>query len=31
MRCFDKKLLQGIMKDKYSSSHSRVIAYDNVL
>jgi hypothetical protein len=30
-RCFDKKLLQGIMKDKYSSSHSRVIAYDNVL
>ncbi len=29
--CFDKKLLQGIMKDKYSSSHSRVIAYDNVL
>jgi hypothetical protein len=30
-RCFDKKLLQGIMKDKFSSSHSRVIAYDNVL
>ncbi len=30
-RCFDKKLLQGIMKDKYSSSHSRVIAYNNVL
>jgi hypothetical protein len=30
-RCFDKKLLQGIMKDKYSSSHSCVIAYDNVL
>ncbi len=30
-RCFDKKLLQGIMKDKYSSSHSRVITYDNVL
>jgi hypothetical protein len=30
-RCFDKKLLQGIMKDKYSSSHSHVIAYDNVL
>jgi hypothetical protein len=30
-RCFDKKLLQGIMKDKYFSSHSRVIAYDNVL
>ena len=29
--CFDKKLLQGIMKDKYSSSHSRIIAYDNVL
>jgi hypothetical protein len=29
--CFDKKLLQGIMKDKYSSSHSSVIAYDNVL
>jgi hypothetical protein len=30
-RCFDKMLLQGIMKDKYSSSHSRVIAYDNML
>ncbi len=30
-RCFGKKLLQGIMKDKYFSSHSRVIAYDNVL
>ncbi len=30
-RCFDKKLLQGIMKDKYSSSHSRIIAYNNVL
>jgi hypothetical protein len=30
-RCFDKKLLQGIMKDKYSSSHSHVIAYNNVL
>jgi hypothetical protein len=29
--CIDKKLLQGIMKDKYSSSHSCVIAYDNVL
>jgi hypothetical protein len=29
--CFDKKLLQGIMKDKYSSSHSRIIAYDNML
>jgi hypothetical protein len=24
-RCFNKKLLQGIMKDKYSSSHSRVM------
>jgi hypothetical protein len=30
-RCFDKKLLQDIMKDKYSSSHSRDIAYKNVL
>jgi hypothetical protein len=28
---FGKKLLQEIMKDKYSSSQSRIIAYDNVL
>ena len=28
-RVFDKKLLQGLMRGEYSSSHSRVIAYDN--
>ncbi len=30
-RCFDKKLLRAIMGLRYSSSNSRVIAYDNAL
>jgi hypothetical protein len=30
-RCFDKKLLRAIMGMRYSSSDSRVIAYDNAL
>jgi hypothetical protein len=29
-RCFNKKLLRVIMGSSYSSSNSRVIAYDNV-
>ena len=29
-RCFNKKLIQAIMGSSYSSSDSRVIAYDSV-